>query len=85
MHFILHLPTIVRLFGALKESSTFIVENSMGVYSRKVKTGTFVAEQVFNKSIVMSAIKFIVESSNDEIPSSKIAICQRFIWMLITN
>lgn len=59
VHSLLHLPSVVEEFGPLTCSSGFLVENFMGVMSRKVKTSTKVAEQVINKMTVAATLEAI--------------------------
>ena len=56
VHCLMHLPEVVLQFGPLITNSAFCVENSMGIYVRKVETATAVPQQTIKKSVVTSSM-----------------------------
>lgn len=66
LHFIVHLPKMVELYGPLFVQSAYSTENTMGLIAKQVHAHKNVAQQVANKMIRLQSILSYCHGSEKE-------------------
>ncbi|KAI2795351.1 hypothetical protein BLOT_016853 [Blomia tropicalis] len=66
LHFLEHLPLMVKLYGPLPIQTAYFTENTMGIIAKRVKTGTNVPQQVLKKIINYQTIVSFTTVNNTD-------------------
>ena len=64
MHFLFHLSDMVKLYGPLPIQAAYFTENTMGLISKRVKTGTNVTQQVMRKCLTYQSVVSTCNNKN---------------------